>query len=116
MDRDDYYEWMRMTKAEQHELLREIIHGDDAISTSVTGLLQRTRRLRQAVRPLACHGPLQPVQRHLQQHRLQRVAFVICGSTGKVAVAVGGTTVHAFSCSLAKPPAPTGTEASATAS
>ncbi|KAH9361965.1 hypothetical protein HPB48_003626 [Haemaphysalis longicornis] len=26
MDRDDYYNWMRMTNSEQHELLREIIH------------------------------------------------------------------------------------------
>ncbi|KAH9371240.1 hypothetical protein HPB48_013515 [Haemaphysalis longicornis] len=27
MNRDDYYNWMRMTNAEQHELLCEIVHG-----------------------------------------------------------------------------------------
>ncbi|KAH9371397.1 hypothetical protein HPB48_008931 [Haemaphysalis longicornis] len=26
MDRNDYYNWMRMANAEQHELFREIIH------------------------------------------------------------------------------------------
>ncbi|KAH9384596.1 hypothetical protein HPB48_026605 [Haemaphysalis longicornis] len=26
IDLEDYYDWMRMTNAEQHELLREIIH------------------------------------------------------------------------------------------
>ncbi|KAH9367594.1 hypothetical protein HPB48_009965 [Haemaphysalis longicornis] len=47
--------------------------ADDALSTSVTGLLHQTGRLRQDVRAPACHGPLQPVHQHRQQHHLQRV-------------------------------------------
>ncbi|KAH9382670.1 hypothetical protein HPB48_023224 [Haemaphysalis longicornis] len=74
MDRDEYYNLMRMTNAEQFELLREIIHRQtDAVSTSVTGLLHQAGRLRQDVCPPDCHEPLQPVQQRQQQRRLQRV-------------------------------------------
>ncbi|KAH9378380.1 hypothetical protein HPB48_013841 [Haemaphysalis longicornis] len=93
MDLDDYYNCMRMTNAEQHEILREIIHRQTTPSAHpVTGLLHRNGRLRQDVRPPACHGPLQPVEQHRQQHSLQRVGHL--RSTGKAAVAVGATTVH----------------------
>ncbi|KAH9372741.1 hypothetical protein HPB48_021889 [Haemaphysalis longicornis] len=47
INQDNYYNLIRMTNAEQHELLREIIHRQTTpFSTSVTGLLDGTGLMR----------------------------------------------------------------------
>ncbi|KAH9378149.1 hypothetical protein HPB48_017708 [Haemaphysalis longicornis] len=94
-NRDEHYKpFIRMRNAEQNELLREIIHR---------------RRRRQHLR----YGSSSPDRPGCGKTLFLRFAmylynrysntgnnttynaFVICASTGKAAVAVGGTTVHA---------------------
>ncbi|KAH9374313.1 hypothetical protein HPB48_000014 [Haemaphysalis longicornis] len=94
MDRDEYCNLMRMTNAEQHNLLREIIHRQTTPSAPplrvfLTGpagcgkafvlrlAMDLNRRYSNTVNNTAYN------------------AFALCASTGKAAVAVGGTTVHA---------------------
>ncbi|KAH9379655.1 hypothetical protein HPB48_011677 [Haemaphysalis longicornis] len=84
MDRDEYYNLVRMMNAEQHELLRDII--DEQTTPSAPPLRVIFTGL------AGCDGPLQEVRQHRQQHRYN--AFFICASTGKAAVAVGGTTMR----------------------
>ncbi|KAH9381639.1 hypothetical protein HPB48_013245 [Haemaphysalis longicornis] len=94
MDRDHYYNWMRITNAELHELLREIIHWHTTPSAPP---------LRVFFTGLVGYGKTFVVR--LDMYLYNRYsnsgnntaynAFVICGSTGKAAVAVVGTTVHA---------------------
>ncbi|KAH9367281.1 hypothetical protein HPB48_004418 [Haemaphysalis longicornis] len=81
MERDEYYNLMRMTNAEQHEILREIIHpAEDTISTSKFVL-----RL-----PMDLYNRQSNTGNNTTYN-----AFIICASTGKATVVVGGTTVHA---------------------
>ncbi|KAH9365255.1 hypothetical protein HPB48_015943 [Haemaphysalis longicornis] len=85
---------MRMTNAEQHELLREIIHRQTTPSapplrvffTGPAGC-GKTFVLRLA---LDLYN-----QYSNSGNNTAYKAFVICASPGKAAVAVGGTTVHA---------------------
>ncbi|KAH9369611.1 hypothetical protein HPB48_010670 [Haemaphysalis longicornis] len=93
MDRDEY-NLMRMTNAEQHELLREIIHRQTTPSapplrvffTGSAGC-SKTFVLRLA---------MDLYNRYSNTgNNTFYIAFVICGSTAKATVAVGGTTVHA---------------------
>ncbi|KAH9384246.1 hypothetical protein HPB48_026239 [Haemaphysalis longicornis] len=92
MDRDEYYNFMRMTNAEKHELLREVIHRQTTPSaTSVTGLLHRTGRLRQDVRPPACMD-----HNRYGSTATNRNTTNICASTRKAAVAVEGNQCSGF--------------------
>ncbi|KAH9379702.1 hypothetical protein HPB48_018526 [Haemaphysalis longicornis] len=94
MNRDDYYNVMRMTNAEQHELLREIIHRQTTPSAPPLRVF--------STGPAGCGKTF--VLR-LAMHLYNRYsntgnntaynAFVIYARTGKAAVAVGGTTEHA---------------------
>ncbi|KAH9366386.1 hypothetical protein HPB48_018147 [Haemaphysalis longicornis] len=94
MDRDEYYNVMRMTNTEQHELLREIIHRQTTPSapplrvffTGPAGC-GKTFVLRLA---MDLYNRYSNTDNNTAYN-----AFVICASTGKAAVAVGGTTVHA---------------------
>ncbi|KAH9367155.1 hypothetical protein HPB48_006516 [Haemaphysalis longicornis] len=94
MDRDEYYNLMRMTNAEQHELLREIIHPQTTPSapplrvffTGPAGC-SKTFILRLA---MDIYNRYSKTGSNTAYN-----AFFICASTGKVAVAVGGTLVHA---------------------
>ncbi|KAH9366180.1 hypothetical protein HPB48_004122 [Haemaphysalis longicornis] len=93
-DREEYYNFMRMTNAEQHELLRETIHRQTTPSAPplrvfFTGPAGRGKTF---VLRLA----MDLYNRHSNTgNNTAYNAFVICASTGKAAVAVGGTTVHA---------------------
>ncbi|KAH9375554.1 hypothetical protein HPB48_015986 [Haemaphysalis longicornis] len=80
MDRDEYYNLMRLTKSEQNELLREIIY----------------RQTTPSAPPLRVFfiGPAGSTTGTATPDNIAYNAFVICASTGKAAVAVGGTTVH----------------------
>nr|XP_037275732.1 ATP-dependent DNA helicase PIF1-like [Rhipicephalus microplus] len=91
MDREEYTRLMRMTNAEQCELLREIIHrqttlGALPLRVFLTG-------------PAGCGKTfvlklVMDVYNRYNDNAGPYNAFVICASTGKAAVAVGGTTVH----------------------
>nr|XP_037273302.1 ATP-dependent DNA helicase PIF1-like [Rhipicephalus microplus] len=91
MDREEYTRLMRMTNAEQYELLREIIHrqttlGALPLRVFLTG-------------PAGCGKTfvlklVMDVYNRYNDNAGPYNAFVICASTGKAAVAVGGTTVH----------------------
>ncbi|XP_049268760.1 ATP-dependent DNA helicase PIF1-like [Rhipicephalus sanguineus] len=87
MDVGEYVKLMRMTNAEQYELLQEIIHrqttlGAPLLCVFLTG-------------PAGCGKTF--VMRLVIDvyNRYNSNAFVMCASTGKAAVAVGGSTVHA---------------------
>ncbi|KAH9363807.1 hypothetical protein HPB48_023158 [Haemaphysalis longicornis] len=93
MNRDDYYNWMRMTNAVQHELLREIIHRQTTPSAPPLRVFFNG--------PAGCGKTfvLRLAMNLYNQYsntgnNTAYNAFVICASTGKAAVAVGGTTVH----------------------
>ncbi|KAH7951783.1 hypothetical protein HPB52_012944 [Rhipicephalus sanguineus] len=91
MDREEYAKLMRMTNAEQYELLREIVHrqttlGAPPLRVFLTG-------------PAGCGKMfvlklVMDVYNRYNDNAGPYNAFVICVSTGKAAVAVGGTTVH----------------------
>ncbi|KAH9380949.1 hypothetical protein HPB48_008168 [Haemaphysalis longicornis] len=94
MDRDEYYTLMRMTNAEQHELLRETVHRQTTPSapplrvffTGPAGC-GKTFVLRLA---MDLYNRYSNTGNNTAYN-----AFVIYASTGKAAVAVGGTAVHA---------------------
>ncbi|KAH6932500.1 hypothetical protein HPB50_006445 [Hyalomma asiaticum] len=83
---------MRMTNAEQYELLREIIHRQ-------TTAFGATRPLHVSLTgPAGCGKTfvlrlVMDVYNRYNDVGLHN-AFVICASTGKAAVAEGGTTMH----------------------
>lgn len=88
MDVGEYVKLMRMTNAEQYELLRENCSdrqttlGAPPLRVFLTG-------------PAGC-GKTFVVRLVIDVYnRYNNNAFVMCASTGKAAVAVGGTTVHA---------------------
>ncbi|KAH9372892.1 hypothetical protein HPB48_000367 [Haemaphysalis longicornis] len=83
-----------MTNAEQHKLVRDIIHQQTTPSAPPLGVFftgpavcGQTFVFRLAM-DLFTTGTATPANTAYN-------AFVICASTGKAAVAVGGTTVHA---------------------
>ncbi|KAH9376859.1 hypothetical protein HPB48_009767 [Haemaphysalis longicornis] len=94
MDRDEYYNLMRMTNAEQHELLREIIHRQTTPSAPPLRVF--------FTGPAGCGKTFVLRLAMDLYNRCSNTgsntaynAFIICASTGKTAVAVRGTTVHA---------------------
>lgn len=95
IDRDEYYNMMRMTNAEQHELLRDIIHRQTTPAAAsplrvfFTGPAGcgKTFVFRLAMDTYNRYG-------NSNNNESAYNAFVICASTGKAAVAVGRTTVH----------------------
>ncbi|XP_077529861.1 hepatic triacylglycerol lipase-like isoform X2 [Haemaphysalis longicornis] len=91
---DEYYNLMRMTNAEQHQLLREIIHRQTTPSAPPLRVFYtgpagcgKTFVLRLA---MDLYNRYSNTGNNTAYN-----ASVICASTGKAAVAVGGTTVHA---------------------
>ncbi|KAH9383015.1 hypothetical protein HPB48_023651 [Haemaphysalis longicornis] len=115
MDRDEYYNLMRVTNAEQHELLCEIIHQQTTPSAPP---------LRVVFNGLACCGKTFVLRLTMDlynrysntSNNTAYNAFLICASTGKAAGAVGEALCTRLSSSLGRPPAPSRTEASAPAS
>lgn len=98
MDRDEYTKLMRMTNAEQYELLQEIVQRQTTIGAPPLRVFL-TGCGKMFVLKLSMN-----VYNHYNDSAGPYNAFVICASTGMVAVAVGGTTVHSCSSSLAARP------------
>lgn len=108
MDREEYYNFMRMTNAEKHELLRYIIQRQATPSATwlrvfFTGPVGCGKTL--VLRHAMDHNGNATTQ-HRQQHREHQKGG--CGS--------GRNQVQRLSSSLGRPPAPTKTEASVPAS
>ncbi|XP_065091288.1 uncharacterized protein LOC135712259 [Ochlerotatus camptorhynchus] len=100
MPKQAYCEMVRATNAEQRGLVLQIIdnlHSFDGNRKPVhiffTG-------------PACCGNQkilMETVNRFSQAHNRQNNAYVACASTGKAAVAIGGTTVHsAFKITMAR--------------
>ncbi|XP_077536008.1 uncharacterized protein LOC144148333 [Haemaphysalis longicornis] len=91
MDREEYARLMRMTNAEQYELLREIVHRQTTLGAPVLRVF--------LTGPAGCGKTfvlklVMDVYNRYNDNAGPYHAFVIFASTGKAAVAVGGTTVH----------------------
>lgn len=110
MDRDEYVSMMRSTNGEQYELLREILHrqttpGQPPLRVFFTGPAGCGKtfvlKLAMDVYNRCSSGGDSvmevdaPSSSALASVTSSYNAYVICASTGKAAVAVGGTTVHA---------------------
>ncbi|XP_077547716.1 uncharacterized protein LOC144159944 [Haemaphysalis longicornis] len=96
MDRDEFVSMMRSTNPEQYELLREILHrqttpGQPPLRVFFTGPAGcgKTFVLKLAMDVYNRYSETDDSPASVYN------AYVICASTGKAAVAVGGTTVHA---------------------
>nr|XP_037279947.1 ATP-dependent DNA helicase PIF1-like [Rhipicephalus microplus] len=105
MERDEYVSMMRSTNPEQYELLREILHrqttpGQPLLRVFFTGPAGcgKTFVLKLAMdvynRWADCCGAVGSEDGSSSSVPSVYNAYVICTSTGKAAVAVGGTTVH----------------------
>lgn len=94
MSKQEYCDMVRATNAEQRDLILQFIHSlhcfDDnskPVQIFFTG-------------PAGCGKTftlrilMETVNRFSQAHNSQNNAYVACASTGKAAVAIGGTTVH----------------------
>ncbi|XP_077548044.1 ATP-dependent DNA helicase PIF1-like [Haemaphysalis longicornis] len=90
MDTEKFCDLMRLTNSEQHQFLRELIHRQTTLEAEplrafFTGHAGcgKTFILKLAIDIYSRFNPDPPY-----------IFYVICASTGKAAVAVGGTTMH----------------------
>ncbi|XP_058445649.1 uncharacterized protein LOC131426905 [Malaya genurostris] len=94
MSKQDYCEMVRLTNAEQRNLVLEVINrlhsyddSNESLQIFFTG-------------PAGCGKTftlriiMETFNRFSQAHNSQKNAYVACASTGKAAVAINGTTVH----------------------
>ncbi|EEC15019.1 hypothetical protein IscW_ISCW011380 [Ixodes scapularis] len=95
-DTDEFYVFMRRTNAEQHKLLREAIHRSTTPGSKQLWVFLTD--------PAGC-GKTYVLRLIMDMYNRyyndsadacrSYNAYVVCASTGKAAVALGGTTVHA---------------------
>ncbi|KAH9380102.1 hypothetical protein HPB48_013620 [Haemaphysalis longicornis] len=94
MNRDHYYNFISMTNAEQHDLLREIINRQS--TPSVPPLQGFFTEPAGCGKTFVFRLAMDLYNRYSNtRNNTAYDAFVIRASTGKVAVAGGATTVHA---------------------
>ncbi|XP_058456546.1 uncharacterized protein LOC131433943 [Malaya genurostris] len=103
MSKQDYCAMVRATNVDQRKLilhLIDILHAFDGMNTPLQIFFTG---------PAGCGKTftlkilMETYNRFSQAHNLLKNAYVACASTGKAAVAIGGTTVHsAFRISMAR--------------
>ncbi|KAH9369468.1 hypothetical protein HPB48_014352 [Haemaphysalis longicornis] len=94
MDRDEYYNLMRMTNVEQHELLREIT--DQQTTPSAPPLRVFFTGPAGCAKAFVLRLAMDLYNRYSNTgNNTAYNAFVNCASTGEAPLAVEGTTVHA---------------------
>ncbi|XP_058839321.1 uncharacterized protein LOC131694833 [Topomyia yanbarensis] len=93
MSKQDYCDMVRSTNAEQRDLILHVIDSLHSFTDSKPMQLFFTG-------PAGCGKTftlrvlMETFNRFSQAHNSQKNAYVACASTGKAAVAIGGTTVH----------------------
>ncbi|XP_077277313.1 uncharacterized protein LOC143905647 [Temnothorax americanus] len=88
---EEFCEKMRMTNPEQRDflltLLNALINGDKNVQVFFTGVAGSGKTF-------TLNLAKEVTNRFAQTHTTRTNAYVACASTGKAAVAIGGTTVH----------------------
>nr|XP_029708127.1 uncharacterized protein LOC115254659 [Aedes albopictus] len=94
MSKEDYCAMVRTTNAEQRDLILQMIHSLHSYDESSKPMQIFFTGPAGCGKTFTLRILMETINRYSQAHNAQKNAFVACASTGKAAVAIGGTTVH----------------------
>ncbi|XP_065091680.1 uncharacterized protein LOC135712664 isoform X2 [Ochlerotatus camptorhynchus] len=94
MSKQEYCEMVRATNAEQRDLILQVIHSLHTFDDNSKPLQIFFTGPAGCGKTFTLRILMETVNRFSQAHNTQNNAYVACASTGKAAVAIGGTTVH----------------------
>ncbi|XP_065093458.1 uncharacterized protein LOC135714113 [Ochlerotatus camptorhynchus] len=94
MSKQDYCALVRKTNAEQRALVLQVIDNLHCFDDSRKPLQLFFTGPAGCGKTFTLHVLMETYNRFSQQHNALNNAYVACASTGKAAVAIGGTTVH----------------------
>lgn len=94
MSKQDYCEMVRATNPEQRALILHVIHTMHSFDESRKPLQIFFTGPAGSGKTFTLRVLMETYNRFSQAHNVQNNAYVACASTGKAAVAIGGTTVH----------------------
>lgn len=94
MSKQEYCEMVRATNAEQRDLILHIIHSLHSFDDSIKPVQIFFTGPAGCGKTFTLRILMETINRFSQAHNSQNNAYVACASTGKAAVAIGGTTVH----------------------
>ncbi|XP_062713846.1 uncharacterized protein LOC134290684 [Aedes albopictus] len=94
MSKEDYCAMVRTTNAEQRDLILQMIHSLHSYDESSKPMQIFFTGPAGCGKTFTLRILMETINRYSQAHNAQKNAYVACASTGKAAVAIGGTTVH----------------------
>ncbi|XP_062538323.1 uncharacterized protein LOC134206608 [Armigeres subalbatus] len=94
MSKQDYCAMVRKTNSEQRDLILQVIDNLHCFDDSRKPLQLFFTGPAGCGKTFTLHILMETYNRFSQAHNSQNNAYVACASTGKAAVAIGGTTVH----------------------
>lgn len=94
MSKQEYCEMVRATNAEQRDLILQVIHSMHSFDDNSKPLQIFFTGPAGCGKTFTLRILMETYNRFSQAHNTQNNAYVACASTGKAAVAIGGTTVH----------------------
>lgn len=94
MGKQDYCNLVRKTNAEQRDLILQVIDNLHCYDDSRKPLQLFFTGPAGCGKTFTLHILMETYNRFCQSHNTQNNAYIACASTGKAAVAIGGTTVH----------------------
>nr|XP_029713677.1 uncharacterized protein LOC109418586 [Aedes albopictus] len=94
MSKQAYCEMVRATNPEQRALVLHVIHSIHSFDGARKPLQIFFTGPAGSGKTFTLHVLMETYNRFSQAHNAQNNAYVACASTGKAAVAIGGTTVH----------------------
>ncbi|XP_062538206.1 uncharacterized protein LOC134206494 [Armigeres subalbatus] len=94
LSKQEYCEMVRATNAEQRDLIVQVIHSLHSSEENCKPVQIFFTGPAGCGKTFTLRILMKTVNRYSQAHNKQHNAYVACASTGKAAVAIGGTTVH----------------------
>ncbi|XP_062557042.1 uncharacterized protein LOC134221891 [Armigeres subalbatus] len=94
LSKQEYCEMVRATNAEQRDLIVQVIHSLHSSEENCKPVQIFFTGPAGCGKTFTLRILMETVNRYSQAHNKQHNAYVACASTGKAAVAIGGTTVH----------------------